>query len=391
MKPRASSAPQPRAGASRDALPELVERHVASCVRGHGTLARSVKLPPLDPTLRPGVSVAICTHRRAASLRRLLDSIASQTRLPDAVLVIDASPDTDTEMAIRREPAPWDLGDRLLYVRVGGPLRGLTKQRNVAISLMETDLVAFFDDDIVLEWDCLRELEEVHRTSMPPPVGVAARIVNEQTRPSSRWRLRRLLGIVPTLRPGRYCRSGMSIPWAFAGPTEAVVEGEWLPGGATMWRTQLARTIRFYEGFRGYGNGEDVEFSLRAGACGRLLVAGRAQVKHLQDDAGRPDTRAMAYDSARNAYYIHGTCLVDRSWLDVAYFIYAFAVDTMVLALATLLPGDRSARWRFVQGRLGFLLDLACNRLTPNSARVGRWTTNEICALPADDRIGRGR
>jgi hypothetical protein len=292
-----------------------------------------------------------------------------QTRLPDEVLVIDASPDAETEATACSDPAPWALGDRLLYVRVGGPLRGLTRQRNVALRLVQTDLVAFFDDDMVLDPDCLHELETAHRTLEPHPVGAVACIVNERTRPPLHWRVRRLLGIVPTLAPGRYCRSGMSIPWGFATRTEGVLEGEWLPGGATMWRTEVARAIGFHEGFGGYANGEDLEFSLRARTRGRLVMAAQARLEHLRDASGRPDSRAMAYDSARNAYHIHRTCLPDRSWLDVAYFAYAYTLDTAVQALSTLRPGDRSDQRSFVRGRLAFLLDLARNRL-PGTERV---------------------
>ena len=70
-------------------------------------------------------------------------------------------------------------------------------------------------------------------------VGVGGYATNYFKQPSRRWRLRKLLRIVPDLKPGRFCRSGMATPWSFLEPTEAIVEGEWLSGFAMMWKTQL--------------------------------------------------------------------------------------------------------------------------------------------------------
>ena len=118
---------------------------------------------------------------------------------------------------------------------------------------------------------------------------------------------RRALGIVSTLRPGAYSRSGMSVPWHFLPPGNGVVNGDWLTGGAMMYPTALARAIGFHEGFEGYSTGEDLQFSLAAGAHGRLVVARAARAQHLQDPANRPNPRDMAYVSARNAHHIHRT------------------------------------------------------------------------------------
>src|SRR5882672_2987755 len=105
-----------------------------------------------------GLTVAVCTYRRPASVTRFLTSLALQERIPDRLVIVDASPDSDTEAAVRRHPAAAAVNETR-YVRVSGPLRGLTRQRNVALRLVETDLVAFFDDDVVLLAGCLAELE----------------------------------------------------------------------------------------------------------------------------------------------------------------------------------------------------------------------------------------
>jgi len=166
-----------------------------------------------DPTLRPGVTVVVCTFERSASLTRFLDSLTTQDRIPDCLIIVDASSDDRSERALMSHPVRERLVADVRYVRVTGALRGLPRQRNVALEQVPTDLVAFFDDDVVLLPGCLREMECVHRADATA-VGVGALIQNEIVRPALRWRLRLLLGVVPHLRPGHYFRSGVSTPWA---------------------------------------------------------------------------------------------------------------------------------------------------------------------------------
>src|SRR5207249_3282879 len=160
------------------------------------------------------------------------------------------------------------------------------------------------------------EMERAYCSANDQVVGVGAAAFHEFLgfRLSILWRIRRLLRLVSSLKPGSYCRSGMSIPWSFLGETDRTVEGDWLSGYGMMWKTQVAREVGFNELFSGYGNGEDLEFSLRMRTQGTVLVAGKARILHLQEPGGRPDTNQMAYTNLRNAYYIHRHCIPDRSW-----------------------------------------------------------------------------
>ncbi|HEX5436202.1 MAG TPA: glycosyltransferase [Gemmatimonadaceae bacterium] len=307
---------------------------------------------------RTGICVAICTYLRASSLLRLLDSLRAQSRHPDQLIIVDASPDDATERAVREYAPLAEVATCVEYARVTGPLAGLTRQRNHALRLVTTDLVAFFDDDIICEPTCLEAMEAVHRGSVGDVVGVGAYIVNQSAHPWLLWRVRRRLGIVPALRPGRYYRSGLSIPWTFLPPTDATVDGDWLPGGATMWRTAAARDTWFNETFDGYGSSEDLEFSLRITARGRLLLAGTARVQHLHDGAGRPDAHELGYTHLRNAYRVHRTCLPDRRRRDALWFVYAHGMDTIVQAANLLRPRVRGRTARYLGGRLRFFREL---------------------------------
>ena len=214
-------------------------------VTGHDTAMSGLLL---DQNLEPGCCVAVCTHRRTREMSRFLDSLVLQTRTPDELVIIDASPDGQTEQMLRNRAGLGQLAQRVVYLRVTGPLRGLTRQRNYALRWATRDLIAFFDDDVVLSPDCLQEMESVHRSGGGSIAGVAAFVENQQQPPSALWRVRRLLGIVPSLRPGSYARGGMPVSWNFLAENSDVTEGDWLSGCSMMWRTAVARRSAIQRG-----------------------------------------------------------------------------------------------------------------------------------------------
>lgn len=314
-------------------------------------------IEPLPRTLRDGCGVAVCTRGRPDLLDRLLRSLVAQ-RCPIAQLVVvDASAGDATERVVRDCPGLVGAVQRVDYFRVRGALAGLTRQRNVALRWMSTRLVAFFDDDVVLQPGCLAGLMAVHAVFGDTLVGAGPLVANEVAPPSRLWRARRALRIVSPLRGGAYARSGMSIPWGLDAPA-TLADGDWLVGCAAMWRTEDARAVGFAERLQGYGSAEDLEFSLRMRAHGRIVLTSDARVLHLHATSGRPDQGRMAYEGARNLYFIHRTCLPGRRWLDEAYFHYAFTLDTILRALALLTARPVGDRGRFVLGRLRFYRDL---------------------------------
>lgn len=310
-------------------------------------------LPERAPqSLLTGLTAAICTYKRPESLEQTLISLSRQERLADECLIIDATPDRSSEDRVRALLRKNRPARHVRYVRVEAPLRGLTRQRNLALRLASRDLIVFFDDDVDLERDCLRQMEQALRTARPEAAGVGGWIVNQVLRPDALWRTRRLLRIVGNLRPGTYQRTGMSIPWGFETSPSGVVEGDWLPGVAMMWRTEWARQTGFCEYFSGYAQGEDLEFSLRMRSRGRLLMVMEARLRHLHEPSGRPDHYRLGYMAIHNRYYIHLHGLPGRTWRDGAWFAYAWMMDTLLLGRLLLRRGHIRSVFQQWTGRL---------------------------------------
>jgi GT2 family glycosyltransferase len=305
------------------------------------------------------VAVVVCTQQRAGSLTRFLDSLAAQDRKPDELIIVDASEDDATEEMLARHQDIADIANRGLYFRVFGSLKGITRQRNFALRWVTTDLVVFFDDDVELLPNCLGEMERVHRGAAQPVAGVGAFMRNQAwpLTDSWVWRARRRLRLVTDLQPGRYHRSGISIPWNLPS-LDGVIEGDWLPGCAMMWKTAIARDVEFYDGFGGYAQGEDLEFSLRARRHGKLLVSGAAHVIHYYEPSGRPAQFTKGYMSIYNRYQIHCRALSDRTWRDATWFAYALVLDTLLLGRYIVVPSQWSAILLQIIGRLKAVYDI---------------------------------
>jgi GT2 family glycosyltransferase len=306
-----------------------------------------------------GVAIVVCTQQRAGSLTRFLNSLAVQDRKPDELIIVDASEDGATEEMLRQFLEITKVADRCLYFRVSDDLKGITHQRNFALRWVTTDLVVFFDDDVELLPNCLGEMERVHREAEQPVAGVGAFMRNQAwpLTDSWVWRARRRLRLVADLQPGRYHRSGISIPWNLPS-LDGVIEGDWLPGCAMMWKTAIAREVEFYDGFGGYAQGEDLEFSLRARRHGRLLVSGAAHVIHYYEASGRPKQFTKGYMSIYNRYQIHCRALSDRTWRDAVWFAYALILDTLLLGRYIVVPSQWSAILLQVIGRLKAVYDI---------------------------------
>lgn len=319
-----------------------------------------VKGFPADTILQPGVAVVICTYLRAESLKRFLYSLAEQTLQPNQLIIVDASPDNATELMLRAFPDIESLAADVTYMRVMGSLRGLTRQRNLGARFVIVDKLAYFDDDVVLLPTCLEEMTLVHQQYGEEVAGVGGYIVNGCSSISLRWRVRRWLRVVPSLEPGRYCRSGVSTPWGFLPPNDTLTEGDWLQGGAAMWRTTVVQGVTFQEQFGGYGQSEDLDFSLRARPRGKLVVAGKAQLLHLPDDRGRPDHYRREYMAICNRYFIHREVYPDL--LSRLNFIYGWLIDSVFLLRGLFSPGRFRQSSAQLHGRLRASFDLIFNR-----------------------------
>ena len=149
-----------------DTAAETVARELGPAVREH--LAADgfpVELPQTLPMVPPGpcrqrvgptqaITVVVCTRNRPAALRTCLRSLMELDYPAYEVVVVDNS---DGDAAVRdavTAAARRHAGVRYLIE----PRRGLSRARNAGLRSSTTELVAFTDDDVVVDRGWLRGL-----------------------------------------------------------------------------------------------------------------------------------------------------------------------------------------------------------------------------------------
>ncbi len=97
------------------------------------------------------ITVAVPTYRRADAVRRCVESLFAQTRVPDEIVIVDSSEDDATQVALAAYMT------RIRYIRHKSRLI-LPIARNRCIEAASTDLIAFIDDDAVAEKTWVRAI-----------------------------------------------------------------------------------------------------------------------------------------------------------------------------------------------------------------------------------------
>ncbi|MFL6227697.1 MAG: glycosyltransferase family 2 protein [Pyrinomonadaceae bacterium] len=308
------------------------------------------------------LSLVVCTYRRPHEVERLLRAIAVQTRMPDEMLIVDGSPDDETERVVRKfihesarggGNAVSDLGSGLKYFRVPPAERGLTRQRNYGVERARGSFVSFLDDDTVPESDYFAETLACFARH-PEACGVGGFITNEvewrradesvgkhdqssdgdsdptassvvisvtasprsrvpasvfrwgewERREALRWRLRGALGLASELPPGWMPSEGHGRPVAYLPPDGGDYAVEFLMGCSFTFRREVFARHRFSSFFEGYGLYEDMDFCVRAAADAPLYLATRARLAHYHAPAGRPSRFRYGRMVVRNGWFV---------------------------------------------------------------------------------------
>jgi GT2 family glycosyltransferase len=258
---------------------------------------------------------------RPDPLSRLLESVMSQTKVPDEVLIIDGSIDDTTECVFRK------IENSIInYYKVPPQHRGLTKQRNYGIERVDQgiDIVAFLDDDTILTIDYFENLEKAF-TDLPDASGIGGTAINENrwqlkenkryhqdhfyefgnhvVKESSRNVLRNKLKLASNELPGimpAYSH-GRTFSYPITGENYPV---DLIVGMSMAFRKEVTDSIKFSRYFEGYGLYEDADYSIRALDFGQNYLATSVRLEHHHDAAGRPNTYAYGKMVVRNGWYV---------------------------------------------------------------------------------------
>lgn len=294
------------------------------------------------------ITVIIPTLARSKSVRRLLDSVAKQTRLPEQIVIVDASEDHDTEAVVSQADAV--LQDRLEYYRTE---RGLTLQRNFGLQKANSDIIGFFDDDVVLDEAYLEEIAKPFASDTQQSIGGATGYVYPTELKGSRLH-KAYVNLITYLYGSPCLATYYNLKLIPETPFTETIAVRYTSGCNMFFRREVFDAVQFDEWFEGYGLGEDKDFSLRVARDWKILAVGAARLEHLHESAGRPNYRKLAKMCIENHTRILFVARDDHLTRNALALITRQMMGITVISISYLLIGRfRDAVNFFFGGLLG--------------------------------------
>jgi GT2 family glycosyltransferase len=261
----------PSGGLSSAALAEVIDRR----------LAAELREPPGPPAVAASttdVSVVVPTCGRPELLRRTLDTLAGLDRRPREIVVVDNAPTRPGTADVVAGCAAAGLPVRY----VAEPRRGVAHARNRGLAEAVGELVAFVDDDVVIDahW-----LDAVVSGFTDDDIGAVTGYVlpAELETPAQVW-TERYGGFGKGCRRIRFEAGGYAVIEPDGSRSAPATPGTlypYLPGtygsGANMaFRTGVLRDLGGFDPVLGSGRavraGEDIDVLLRLVLAGHSLV-----------------------------------------------------------------------------------------------------------------------
>lgn len=225
------------------------------------------------------ITAVIPTRNRPDDLERAVLSICAQSRLPDALIIVDQSTDDASRrrvMAVLATAAPVAID----YVH-DPRIAGLVAAKAVAVGRAQGDVVCFLEDDVVLERDYVRAIE-LGFVQEPRMAGSCGIVTNLPPLPPFYFALFHFFhrGIFHDARVGvTGVATGTGLP---------LIPSDYLSGGLSAYRRDVFEAVPF-DAANGFFALEDVDFSTRVAGRygGRLYINPNARLEHRMSPVNR--------------------------------------------------------------------------------------------------------
>lgn len=299
------------------------------------------------------ISAIVPTIGRPDALAALLDSLATQTRRPDEVIVADAG--SGDQIAVLIASQRWrDRGLHVRHLRVSPP--NAVTQRIQAIAQSTGDCLLLLDDDVVLDSACVAHLDAL--LDDETIIAAVADVTNEtwpEATTAWRWYLK-ALGLRDGAWHGRVV--GPLLRFGYPPHPVSTLPLEWFGTANTLTRRATFDAAGGFSTFflhRSTMN-EDVDLSLKMARHGRIVICPLARLEHHHHPSGRVSTFAAAEDDLFNRYLIM-TRTLGRSraaaFGNVAIF---FVIETMSNLIGAIRRGRFTGLGPRTGGRASALL-----------------------------------
>lgn len=287
----------------------------------------------------PTLAIGIATAGRRAQMPRTLAQLARQLLPPRRIVVCPASADDFDADGVPPLPFPLQV--------LTGP-RGLTRQRNrILESCADVDVLVFLDDDFYPAPDYLREVAALFAAHADIVVATNHPLRDGATGPGISHE--QAIEILAAQAQGRRAPAQLKATYGGYGCNMAI-----------RVAPALAQGVRFDANLPLYGWLEDIDFSRRMAAHGRIVNCSSLLGVHLAVKHGRTSGLRFGYSQVANPLY-----LLRKGTLSAPYSLRHLARNVAKNLLHALRPEPWVDRRGRLRGNLIAFGDLLRGRLDP--------------------------
>ena len=214
------------------------------------------------------ISVVIATKKLSKDLLKTINSINRQSYFPKEIIIV-------SNIKILKK---FNLNKEIILKKFTSKVKNQVFQRNIAIKNLskKSHLILQLDDKIILDKNCLYELNKFWKEASSSTIGVGLNQINKS---DNKGLFNRLINRFYKLK-GKVLSNGMIIDYS---SVYKDLEVMWLKGGLSSWRIKNNKDIynRKYPLWH-WSVFEDVEFSLGKKAKHKLFVSHKAKAKIIE-------------------------------------------------------------------------------------------------------------
>ncbi len=219
----------------------------------------------------PLVTVAVCTRDRPEDMRRCLDAICQLDYPQLDILVVDNAPKTEATKALVEANYP-----QVRYVREPRP--GLDWARNRAILEAKGEIIAYTDDDVVVDSGWVKGFAQVFAEN-PEVMAVTGLVVPYELETEAQVLFEEYGGFGRGFERKWYRKTNNELPWRWFGA------GEFGTGANMAYRRSIFAAIGAFDLALDVGTitngGGDLEMFVRVLEAGHTLVyEPKAMIRH---------------------------------------------------------------------------------------------------------------
>lgn len=246
------------------------------------------------------ISIIIPTKDRTSEICQCIDSISRQSLLPHEVIIVDSSENAYLNSVLEGKiPAIMPLV-KLVHVKAS-----LSEARNIGVRHSSGDILFFFDDDVILDRDYIKQVMTVFANDENGKVGgVMGNIINISRDLTSLASVMRRFFFWDHFGDGKFLPSGLP---TYVHGNRKVMQTEFLSGCMSAYSRKVLKEFAFDENLgklSGYSYMEDADMSYRVSRKYTLIYTPFAKLEHHPSAKARVDRRNVTKQLAFNHFYL---------------------------------------------------------------------------------------